>query len=253
MAISLKQQKQNEKITQQSQAWSDIARKIAHEIKNPLTPIQLSAERIAYIIKKENLTNINININKYINNILKYTKHIKNIVSNFANFTKISRTKLELIEINSLIKEMIHSREILNNEIKYEFHTNCRDIIVACDKTQMRQILVNLIQNSEEELMTHNNHNSKIAISTNISEDNGNLTITIIDNGRGFANDIIELAHKAYVTNKKDGNGLGLAIVERIVEEHFGRMIIANQLKGGAQITILLDTFALNSKYNDKN
>lgn len=230
-------------VAQRSLAWSDVARRVAHEIKNPLTPIQLSAERLS--TKFINQIEDKESFNKYVNNILRHSKDIKDIVSEFVEFARLPQPTFTKCDIYSLIKDLIESRQLVNNSIHYLFESNTHQCYLVCDVSQINRVLVNLMLNAEEAL------ESKVKgreISVKIDCNKTQLIITVSDNGHGFSSSMLEQAKDAYVTTKSTGTGLGLSIVNRIVSDHFGEMHLTNNENAGGKITLIFDSTLLENQ-----
>jgi len=237
MAQQLNLQQKDLLVAQRALAWSDVARRVAHEIKNPLTPIQLAAERL--YTKFESEVEDKAAFRKYTDTIVRHTGDIKRIVSEFVNFARLPLPVFSVCEIVSLAKVIEDSRKLLNDKITYTLSSNLEKIDFICDSSQVNQVMLNLIKNSEEALEGH--RAGKIDI--NIVQINNVLTIQIDDNGPGFSSDLIGRATEAYVTTRLKGTGLGLAIVKKIVQDHLGEMIIQNNKLEGASIKL---TFNMN-------
>lgn len=244
MVLKLNKQQKELFAAQSALAWADVARRVAHEIKNPLTPIQLSADRLR--IKFQNQVEDTESFSKYINNIIGKTNDIKRIVSEFVDYARMPAPQFMKCNIVSFLFDIVDSHRIINDSISYKYISNHKEIDFACDKTQFNQIMENIFKNSEE-AFPENFANKIIEVSL-IKKDNM-LNITLSDNGPGLkglsANDII----KPYFTNKKTGSGLGLSIVDRIVKDHFGTMEIMNVDKGFL-ISLNFDIDLLISKVN---
>lgn len=230
-------------IAQRALAWSDVARRVAHEIKNPLTPIQLSAERLHK--KFENEISDKEGFYKYIQTIIRHTNDIKRIVSEFVNFARLPTPIFAKCEIIRLIKEIIESRRLINDRITYIFIVNEPEMELVCDLSQINQIMINLIKNAEEALEEVEN-SPIIKISLNKMQEL--ISIQVQDNGPGFPNDLIDKATEAYVTKRAKGMGLGLAIVKKIVQDHLGSIEIFNQKNGGAIIKLTFNAQELKFK-----
>lgn len=243
MIRKLDKQQKDLAIAQRAIAWSDVARRVAHEIKNPLTPIMLSAEILLRKFGKE--VEDKDNFAKHINTILRHTTDITKIVSNFSNFAKMPNAIFEEENIVKVVGDLVESRKMINESITYEFSYQMPSFTLVCDKTQMHQIIVNLCKNAEEALegLPH-----KKIISVAIISHDEILEIIIRDNGKGFPSELIDKIAEPYVTTRTKGTGLGLSIVKKIVEEHCGSMEISNYPQGGALIKLIFDTKLLRQK-----
>ncbi|MFK7974327.1 MAG: ATP-binding protein [Rickettsiaceae bacterium] len=235
-------------IAQRAIAWSDVARRIAHEIKNPLTPIQLSAERLSK--KFNNEVSDPESFKKYIRNILKNAADISQIVSEFVEFARLPAPNFTNCEIISLIHDLVESRQLINNNINYLFISNVDKYRINCDVSQINRVMVNLLLNAEESFINFDKTKIRtIYVKVNIT--NENLIILIEDNGPGFSQEMLTSAKEAYVTTKSQGTGLGLSIVDRIITDHFGKLEIDNTSAGGARVRIKIDSLKLNEYVAD--
>ncbi|GAB4169605.1 MAG: PAS domain-containing sensor histidine kinase [Rickettsiaceae bacterium] len=231
-------------IAQRALAWSDVARRVAHEIKNPLTPIQLSAERLLKKFKGE--VSDSESFTKYANNILKHSDDIRKIVSEFVEFARLPSPSFSKCEIVSLLHDLVEARRLVSDTIAYNFTSNVNEHNIVCDIGQINRVMVNLILNSEEALADLSKKDKNITV--RLYAENEKVTISVEDNGPGFNEGILETAKESYVTTKPDGSGLGLAIVEKIVFDHFGSLIISNNSFGGAKVELTIGTAALKDK-----
>jgi two-component system nitrogen regulation sensor histidine kinase NtrY len=227
-------------IAQRALAWSDVARRVAHEIKNPLTPIQLSAERIikkfsGEVRDKEEFT-------KYADTILRNSRDIGKIVTEFVNFAKMPAPKFEKNELISLVKAAVDSHRILHEDITYHFITSVQALELLCDNTQINQVMVNLLKNAAEAIESSQNK----TITIEIGQDANFLVIEVSDSGKGFPVELMDKITEPYITTRSKGTGLGLAIVKKIVEDHMGSMEISNT--PGAKVTLTFDLSALMQK-----
>lgn len=243
MVSQIDRQQKELVVAQRALAWSDVARRVAHEIKNPLTPIQLTAERILKKYKDE-VTDKNT-FEKYLRSILKHSDDIKNIVSEFVEFARLPAPDFTECEIISLINDLVESRKLINDTITYNFVSNVYEYQFVCDISQINRVVVNLLLNSEEAFTDE--QKDKII---NVSVDCGDTFVKIIfnDNGPGFRKDILASAKSAYVSTKSGGTGLGLAIVDRIITEHCGELNIFNNEEVGATIELTFNAKELKSK-----
>ena len=243
MVSQLGRQQHDLVVAQRALAWSDVARRVAHEIKNPLTPIQLSAERL--LKKFGNEVSDPESFQKYIRNILRNSDDIKSIVSEFVDFARLPAPTFTQCEIISMIFDLVESRKMINDDINYNFVSNVKEFEFVCDIAQMNRVMVNLLLNTEEafeKITGDKNIYVEVVAASEI------VKIIIEDNGQGFSEKLLNSAKEAYVTTKSGGSGLGLAIVDRIVLEHSGSVQISNTEKGGARITLTFNTIELKSK-----
>lgn len=218
-------------------AWGDVARRIAHEIKNPLTPIQLSAERL----KKKFLDSIKVedrdNFAKYLDTIVRHVGDIGKIVEEFVEFAKIPSPKLKKCNLEKIILESMLLFQSAFKDIDYKFEPHDGKIYTLCDSGQISQVITNLLKNATESVTQKGVH-GLVKISTQL-QDEKFILVAIEDNGMGFDKEILDRAFEPYVTTKSEGTGLGLAIVRKIIEDHGGQLKIANT-NTGAVITFTL-------------
>jgi two-component system nitrogen regulation sensor histidine kinase NtrY len=243
MIKQLNRQQKELIVAQRALAWSDVARRVAHEIKNPLTPIQLSAERLLKKFMPE--VEDKISFQKYLDTIIRHSNDIKKIVSEFVDFARLPLPMFNKCNINKLIKDIIDSRKLINDKISYKFISGNRDIDFVCDTTQINQVMLNLIKNAEEALETVE-YAKKINVSLVLEDEL--IYINVEDNGTGFPIDLIENATEAYITTRSKGTGLGLAIVKKIVLDHFGELEIHNNKELGAVIKLIFNVNQLKTK-----
>ena len=240
MVNQIDRQQKDLLIAQRSLAWSDVARRVAHEIKNPLTPIQLSAEML--LKKFANEVSDKESFVKYSKNILNHSNDIRIIVSEFVEFARLPAPSFTKCEIVSMINDLIESRKLINAAINYNLISNVREFELVCDIAQMNRAVVNLLLNAEE-AFEESSKNKKIDIEVNIQQDD--VRIIVSDNGPGFSARLLNSAKEAYVTTKAEGTGLGLAIVTRIAMDHFGEVKILNNEQGGARIELRFNAIEL--------
>ena len=239
MIAKLKNQQQKLLNTERMEAWETIARKLAHEIKNPLTPIQLTIDnlRSKYLvdIKDENKDKFEINL-KTINNQI---HQIENLVNEFSDFARMPKPVYKTNDLNSVILLNIELLKKLDKKINFNFNSN-KIVRFKFDYDQINRVCFNLIKNSIESLREKEQKtpNSNKNINIEIRDDIDYILFTIIDTGLGFRNiDTSELT-KPYFTTKADGTGLGLSIVSKIINDHNGIISFSN-LDNGAKVEII--------------
>ncbi|QDC70086.1 HAMP domain-containing protein [Candidatus Methylopumilus universalis] len=220
---------------QRNAAWSEVARRLAHEIKNPLTPIQLSAERIKHKLgSKLNKDDTEI-LDKAVSTIVNQVDAMKTMVNEFSEYARAPKLNLESTDINETIIEISYLFE--NSGIKITTNLLKGLPKIKVDANMMRQVLINLIQNAQDAMVSNT---KKPSIKINTNKYKNYLVLSIEDNGPGFSEDILKKAFEPYVTTKSHGTGLGLAIVKKIIEEHEGIIVVENIKSGGAHINIQL-------------
>ena len=219
---------------QRSAAWGEVARRLAHEIKNPLTPIQLSAERLQHKLA-DKLTNSDADmLQRGTQTIINQVRAMKHMVDDFRDYARLPAPELAPLDINALIYEVLGLYETSEAEINTMLAEALPPIIG--DATQLRQVIHNLLRNSEDAM--EGRENPRIEIST---EQRGRMVrLLMVDNGPGFPQDLLARVFEPYITTKAKGTGLGLPIVKKIIDEHHGTITINNAQSGGAEIDIRL-------------
>ena len=227
---------------QKEAAWSDVARRMAHEINNPLTPIQLSAERIRnrYLSKlgKEDQAFLSNSTRTIINQV----EVLRDMVNAFGEFAKDPQLKFERFDFNQLLMESVELFEEEKNVKYFTVLLDERITFIEGDIKRVRQILNNVFKNAID--ATKDCSNPQITVTSKLltDEHKGYFELKIIDNGHGFDPTFLQDAFQPYVTTKSKGTGLGLAIVKKLVQEHFGFIAAENNPDQGACLTILLPT-----------
>lgn len=235
---------------QRSIAWGEVARRLAHEIKNPLTPIQLSAERLQMKLQDKLSEADTAILNKSTSTIVNQVTSMKRMVDDFRDYAKLPPAVLTALNLTALIDDVLHL--YMSGDGRDAIHLHLVDDLplVMGDTTQLRQVIHNLLQNAQDAV----NENTKpgavarIDVTTEIvkysSADHTDRTavrLSICDNGPGFSKKILARAFEPYATSKPRGTGLGLPMVKKIIEEHGGRIDIQNRTDGnGAKVSILL-------------
>ncbi len=221
---------------QKQQAWEEVARRLAHEIKNPLTPILLAAERLNYKLSGHLQDSEQQLLTKSIDVITNQVKSLKNMVDDFSNYAKPSSNKKDRVVLNSLVRDVFALYQGHYENIHFELSIGAEKDLVYANSNLLRQVLHNLIKNSIE--ACGNSEESTIAIAS--KNDGDTIIVEIRDNGFGLSkidNDIFE----PYITTKEKGTGLGLAIVKKIIFDHNGEITLTNRkTERGAIATITL-------------
>ncbi|MDB3943152.1 ATP-binding protein [Candidatus Pelagibacter sp.] len=243
MIKRLKDQQEKLIITERHEAWGSLARKLAHEIKNPLTPIQLTIDRLknkySTDLAEKNKVDFNENL-KIINNQIKQIEKLVNEFSDFARMPKPVFQKNNLVE---LMKDNIKLLKELDKTIEIEFKNNVQQIFFNCDREQLSRVFLNLIKNSIESIQQKAEKNTNFIknISIELNDIDDHISLIINDNGIGFdnlSNNIKEILNP-YFTTKKQGTGLGLSIVNKIINDHNGNIEFISK-EDGAVIKINL-------------
>jgi PAS domain S-box-containing protein len=215
-------------------AWGEVARRLAHEIKNPLTPIQLSAERLQHKLSDRLEDGDAKLLRRATQTIVSQVAAMKNMVSDFANYARGPALRLSHLDLHKLIKEVLGLYEA--NAISIVLKLDASRSEVNGDATRLRQIIHNLLQNAQDAMqgVAH----PQITLHTETQD--GEIHLRVEDNGAGFPESVLSRAFEPYMTTKAKGTGLGLAIVKKLVEEHGGRIDIENNVNGGARVNIVL-------------
>ena len=246
MINRLKNQQDKLIVNERYEAWGNLARKLAHEIKNPLTPIQLTIDRIKTKYSNQILSQDQDHFKENLKIINNQIKQIENLVNEFSDFARMPKPILKNNDLIKIINENIKLLSEVDKSILINFKRNNEKIFFTCDKEQIGRVTFNLIKNSIESIHQkfekNGDFNKKISIE--ILYNNDHIKITLIDNGIGFNknNDIKEILNP-YYTTKKNGTGLGLSIVNKIINDHNGELKFFS-ISNGAKIEI---NFKLNA------
>jgi len=223
---------------QRDAAWGEVARRLAHEIKNPLTPIQLSAERLQQKLK-DKLPEVEADmLTRATGTIVSHVAALKGMVDDFTQYAHASRMNARALVLNDLVREVLVLYEAMGVAIEARLAEDLPQIYA--DPAMLRQVLHNLFQNAIDALTGVDN--PKILVST--SQGTGGVLLTVRDNGTGIAEGVMGRIFEPYVTTKPKGTGLGLAIVKKIVDEHNGRILVENVKPHGATVSIVLPSKA---------
>ncbi|HEY9280427.1 MAG TPA: ATP-binding protein [Eoetvoesiella sp.] len=242
-------------------AWGEVARRLAHEIKNPLTPIQLSAERLAMKLSDRLNEADAAMLARSTNTIVNQVASLKQMVDDFREYARTPPAQMQHIDINSLVAEVLtlygwdpHGGVVRDDgqSVKIEADFDTEVPIIDGDPTQLRQVVHNLMANARDAASQNQSlADARIYVQTKLTHSRTDVgaerqavRITVSDNGPGFAAQVLSRVFEPYVTTKAAGTGLGLAIVKKIIEEHGGRIDVSNRREGGARISILLTRLA---------
>jgi len=216
---------------QRNAAWGEVARRLAHEIKNPLTPIQLSAERLRHkLLAKADETDAMV-IDRSTRTIIQQVEAMKAMVNDFSDYARTPHVRAETLELDRLVQEVLDLYRSAGTSA-LQVSLGAPGIQVRGDPLRLRQVMHNLIKNAQEALDGRND--ACIAVSTRVAQD-GNAPVVelqVVDNGPGFEEHLFKRLFEPYVTTKPKGTGLGLAIVKKIIEEHRGIIRVENTGQG---------------------
>jgi len=241
MTSQLKTQQERLIINERHEAWENLARKLAHEIKNPLTPIQLTIDRLKSKYSNKIEPEQKDDFTKSLKIIAKQIKQIENLVNEFSDFARMPKPILKDNDLVSLVKDNINLIKELDNNISINFNVNMDKIILNSDNEQLSRVFFNMIKNSIESIHEKrlNNTNFKGKIDIILNNNVSDVDFVIIDNGLGFGafKDNIKNLLNPYFTTKEKGTGLGLAIVNKIINDHNGSIEFIT-IEYGAKIVI---------------
>ncbi|WP_027996396.1 sensor histidine kinase [Simplicispira psychrophila] len=237
---------------QRAQAWGEVARRLAHEIKNPLTPIQLSAERLEMKLTGKLLVPEQALLTKSVKTIVDQVEAMKRLVNEFRDYARLPAAELLPLDLNALVSDVLHLYESDNASVPVvaELDPHCPSI--HGDAQQLRQVVHNLVQNAQDATapvpadVATGAVLPAVHISTHWSAATRRVRLCISDSGSGFPPHILQRAFEPYVTTKARGTGLGLAVVKKIADEHGARVDLANRVEGGvvrgAQVSLSFAT-----------
>ncbi|MGF7162648.1 two-component system nitrogen regulation sensor histidine kinase NtrY [Rhodoligotrophos appendicifer] len=229
---------------QRNTAWSDIARRIAHEIKNPLTPIQLSAERLRRKYSKEIRTDPQV-FEQCTETIIRQVGDIGRMIDEFSSFARMPKAELETGDLVTVVKEAMVLQRVSSGDLDINVQTPNQAIPVAFDRRLITQAVTNLVKNAREavEARIQQDPRHKGRIEVSVESCGENVIINVADNGIGLPKDNRQRLLEPYMTTRAKGTGLGLAIVKRIMEEHAGQVSLSDasaEFDGGALVRLIL-------------
>jgi nitrogen fixation/metabolism regulation signal transduction histidine kinase len=232
---------------QRAQAWGEVARRLAHEIKNPLTPIQLSAERLEMKLAGKLGAGEQAILAKSVQTIVDQVDAMKRLVNEFRDYARLPAAELKPVDLNALVTDVLqlYAREgaepgdaAWHVPVKMELDPNCPKVMG--DAQQLRQIIHNLLQNAQD--ATEGCAVRQVTVTTQWNETSRRARLLVQDTGTGFPEHILKRAFEPYVTTKAKGTGLGLAVVKKIADEHGARVDLKNLAEGavvrGAQVSL---------------
>jgi len=239
MIEKLRKQQDKLLLSERHAAWESVARKLAHEIKNPLTPIQLTIDRLKTKYEKSIDANEKENFKNYLKTIIKQIKQIENLVNEFSDFARMPKPIFKENDLIDIINENIKLLNEIDLTIDINFEYKKDKILFICDSEQISRVFFNLIKNSIESIQERHFKNPDFAkkIDIVIINKSDYIEIIITDNGTGFSEKNLKNILKPYFTTKSKGSGLGLSIVNKIINDHNSRIKFIQQ-NIGAKIII---------------
>jgi len=250
MISRLKNQQEKLIINERHEAWGNLARKLAHEIKNPLTPLQLTIDRMKDKYTNQLVKNDQNNFKENLKIINNQIKQIENLVNEFSDFARMPKPVFKNNNLILILNECIKLSSEFDKSIDIDFVQNNKKILFNCDKEQLSRVFFNLIKNSIESIKQKTDKigifDKKISIE--ILENSDHIKFILVDNGIGFEQikDDLKKITNPYFTTKKNGTGLGLSIVNKIINDHNGEILFF-PINDGAKVEII---FKLNGNRN---
>ena len=232
MTLNLRRSQTQLATAERIAAWQAMARKIAHEIKNPLTPIGISADdlRRSY---QENLPEFADTLDRNTRTIRSEVNRLTRLLDEFVSFARMRPPEIQTVDVWEIMNriESLYSDAITNDRLRVETNTSRHSLQV--DDEMFQQLLINLIKNGLEA-------SDDSTITVVVKDDANDLLLTVTDTGPGFSNEILKNSFQPYLSTKKDGSGLGLVICQRIAHDHGGQVELSNNKDGGAKVTVIL-------------
>jgi len=229
---------------QRTAAWSDIAQRIAHEIKNPLTPIQLSAERLKRKYLKE-IKSDPATFTQCTDTIVRQVGDLRRMVDEFSSFARMPAPNVRSENLTEIIKQAYFLQEVANSNIKFELDDWPEVLTVDCDAAQIGQAVTNLIKNAAESIAAMSVSSKKEGLDYHgnikvlLQDDDHATKIQIVDNGMGLPEHLMDKLIEPYITTRAKGTGLGLAIVKKVMLDHGGDLLLSNNSDIGATMTLV--------------
>jgi nitrogen fixation/metabolism regulation signal transduction histidine kinase len=217
---------------QRAKAWGEVARRLAHEIKNPLTPIQLSAERLAMKLDGKLDVPGQALLTKSVKTIVDQVDAMKRLVNEFRDYARLPAAVLVPVDLNATVLDVLALYDRTVVPVRCDLSPDCP--LISGDAQQIRQVIHNLVQNAQDAMGSATG--GEVLVKTRRSATGQRVRLTVVDQGPGFADNILKRAFEPYVTTKAKGTGLGLAVVKKIVDEHGARIELSNHSLDG-QVT----------------
>jgi nitrogen fixation/metabolism regulation signal transduction histidine kinase len=224
---------------QRAQAWGEVARRLAHEIKNPLTPIQLSAERLEKKLSGKLEAADQAVVTKSVKTIVDQVDAMKRLVNEFRDYARLPAAELKPVDLGLLVHEVLQLYDTESVVVPVRCELAQPSPLVMGDAQQLRQIIHNLLQNAQDASETFAGNlqlDRSVIVRTQWQPGSARVRLTVLDCGGGFPDKILKRAFEPYVTTKSKGTGLGLAVVKKIAEEHGSRVDLSNRVIDGVTV-----------------
>jgi two-component system, NtrC family, nitrogen regulation sensor histidine kinase NtrY len=226
---------------QRKAAWADIARRIAHEIKNPLTPIQLAAERLRRRYLKE-IQNDAETFTICTDTIIRHVGDIGRMIDEFSSFARMPAPVLTPENLTGIVQEAVFLQRTAHPEITFEAAYSPQPLMVRCDARLVGQALMNIVKNAIESIQARSSEDGSSPpgrIRVSVADGENQASVVVEDNGKGLPRHGRERLTEPYVTTRTKGTGLGLAIVKKIMEDHGGELVLEDGERDGARVSLL--------------
>jgi len=232
---------------QRRAAWADVARRIAHEIKNPLTPIQLAAERIKRRYGRQ-IGEDKETFDQLTGTIVRQVGDLRRMVDEFSSFARMPKPVFREEDLGGIARDTLVLREVAHTGVRFTLDAPASGPNLVCDRRQLAQALTNLIKNAAEAVEAHGRAGGEVLV--RVADEDETALIEVSDTGVGLPADR-ERITEPYMTTRAKGTGLGLAIVKKIVEDHDGTLAFGDRVGGGTRVTIRLPAHALRERLNE--
>jgi two-component system nitrogen regulation sensor histidine kinase NtrY len=221
---------------QKQESWRDIAKRIAHEIKNPLTPIQLSTESLRRKIMKDFPKEQQEMFLDYLDVVSRQVQTIATLVRELTSFSQTTIMNMKPIDLVDLCRQVVSFYQSSHDDFQFNFYTDGSAHVIDGEETQIQQVLNNLMTNAVL-ILNESNQNDRV-VDVELTADDHTIWLEVRDNGPGFDKEIMHKLAEPYVTKRKGGTGVGLAVVAKILHDHGASLRFANAQEGGAIVKI---------------
>jgi two-component system nitrogen regulation sensor histidine kinase NtrY len=230
--------------TQRLAAWADVAQRLAHEIKNPLTPIQLSAERIKRKYGKQIIEDKEL-FSNLTDTIVHQVGDMRQMLNEFSDFARMPAAKFARIDVVDVIDEALTLQKEARTDFNFELHAPKEKLFISGDRNHLQRAITNIFENAINAISEETEKNDAGSIKVVVEKtQSGKITISVIDNGPGLPADVeVEKLFDPYITKRKNGTGLGLAIVKKVVDEHQGSVKLIRQKTRGTKVELIFPLY----------